>query len=130
MGKTRSNQIALLLLVVSLVVGVVAFYYQDAKAPPEEPVRVVYESKGGLVIFDHAAHTSRMENDCWACHHSDGDEEEKENCRDCHAFNDIPILHAYHQKGEDYVDDDTYQSCMSCHEEKGKDPTNCKGCHK
>ena len=32
--------------------------------------------------------------------------------------------------GEDYVDEDTFQSCMSCHEEGGKDPKNCKGCHK
>jgi len=130
MGKTRSNQIALLLLLTCLIVGVVAFYYQDAKAPPEEPIRVVYESKGGLVVFDHAAHIARMENDCTACHHYDGDEEDKENCRDCHIDNDIPVMDAYHEKGEDFREDDTYQSCMSCHQERGKDPKNCRGCHK
>ena len=130
MGKTRSNQIALLLLLTSLLVGVVAFYYHDTMAPPEEPVRVIYESKGGLVVFDHAAHIARMKNDCTACHHYDGDEEDKENCRDCHIENDIPVMDAYHEKGEDFLDDDTYQSCMSCHEERGKDPKNCRGCHK
>lgn len=130
MGNTRSNQVALLLLVVSLIVGVVAFYHHEAKAPPEEPIRVVYESKGGLVVFDHAEHTARMDDDCMACHHYDGDDDEKENCVDCHADNDIPIMHAYHEKGEDFLDDDTYQSCMSCHEENGQDPKNCRGCHK
>ena len=58
------------------------------------------------------------------------DEEEKENCRECHEGNDIPIMHAYHEKGEDYVDDDDYQSCMSCHKAKGRNPKNCRGCHK
>ena len=130
MRETRSNRIAFLLLLTSLIVGVVAFCYHDAKDPPEEPVRVVYESKGGLVVFDHAAHTERMEGDCVACHHYDGDDDEKENCRDCHLDNDIPIMHAYHEKGEDFLDDDTYYSCMSCHEEGGKDPKNCRGCHK
>lgn len=130
MGKTRSNRIALVLLITSLLVGVAAFYHQETQAPPEEPVRVVYESKGGLVVFDHAAHSARMEDDCIACHHEDGDDDEKENCRDCHIDNDIPIMHAYHEKGEDYLDDDTFQSCMSCHEEWGQDPKNCQGCHK
>jgi len=130
MGKTLSNRIAALLLVTSLAVGVAAFCYYDAKPPPEEPVRVVYKSKGGLVNFDHAAHMARKEDDCTACHHYDGDEDEKENCRTCHLDNDIPIMHAYHQKGEDFLDDDTYKSCMSCHEEKGRDPKNCHGCHK
>ncbi len=130
MGKTLSNRIAVLLLVASLAVGVASFCYYDAKPPPEEPVRVVYNSKGGLVVFDHAAHMARMEDDCTVCHHYDGDEEEKENCRTCHQENDIPIMQAYHQKGEDFQDDDTYQSCMSCHEEKGRNPKNCRGCHK
>lgn len=130
MQETRSNRIALLLLVTSLVTGVVAFHYYDAKAPPKEPVRVVYENKGGLVVFDHAAHIARMEGECTVCHHYDGDEEEKENCRDCHEENDIPIMQAYHQKGEDYLNDDSYSSCMSCHEEKGMSPKNCRGCHK
>ncbi len=125
MGTTRTNQVALLLLVASLITGVVAFYYNDAKAPPEEPVRVVYDSKGGLVVFDHAAHVARMEDDCTACHHT-GDEE---SCRTCHEENDIPVMDAYHEKGEDYQDDDSYQSCMSCHKAEGMNPKNCRGCH-
>ena len=130
MGKNRSNQVALLLLVASLIAGVAAFYYNGSKAPPEQPIRVAYDSKGGLVIFDHAAHIARMDGNCTTCHHYDGDEEEKQDCRSCHEENDIPIMDAYHQKGEDFLDDDTYQSCMSCHEEHGQDPKNCHGCHK
>ncbi|MGW8323885.1 MAG: cytochrome c3 family protein, partial [Thermodesulfobacteriota bacterium] len=76
------------------------------------------------------AHSDWVKGNCSTCHHYDRDEEEKENCRECHESNDIPIMHAYHEKGEDSLDDDTYQSCMSCHEERGKDPKNCRGCHK
>ncbi len=130
MGKNPSNRIALALLIISLAVGVVAFYIRDAQAPPTEPVRVFYDSKGGPVVFDHAAHTDREEGSCLICHHEDGEDEEKENCRDCHDGNDIPIIHAYHEKGEDFLEEEDYQSCMSCHEAKGRDPKNCKGCHK
>ena len=130
MGENPSNRIAYLLLLITLVVGVVAFYYREAQAPPEEPVRVFYDSKGGYVIFDHAAHSDWLEEDCTVCHHEDGEEERPENCRTCHEENDIPMMHAYHQKGEDYIDEDMFQSCMSCHESNGRSPDNCKGCHK
>jgi len=130
MENNRSNQGALLLLVASLLVGVVAFFFHEGKAPPRDPVRIVYESTGGLVIFDHAAHSARAKDNCMVCHHYDGDDEVKESCRDCHEAAGIPFLHAYHEKGEDFADDDAYQSCMSCHEAGGMDPKNCRGCHK
>jgi hypothetical protein len=131
MGKNPLDRMAVVLLLVSLAVGVLAFYIRDAQAPPpENPVRVFYESKGGPVIFDHAAHVLREEQDCTVCHHSDGEEEEKQNCRSCHEENDIPVMQAYHEKGEDYQEDDGYQSCMSCHKAKDRDPKNCRGCHK
>ena len=127
MGENRN---ALIILIVCLVLGVVFFYIRDAQTPPEEPVRILYESKGGAVIFDHAAHSARLEEDCWVCHHMDGDEPEKDNCRDCHIDNEIPIMHAYHEKGEDFLEEEDYSSCMSCHEANGRSPKNCKGCHK
>jgi len=130
MGKNPWDKIAVVLLIVSLVAGVLAFYARDARTPPEDPVRVFYPSKGGAVVFDHKAHVAREDGTCTVCHHYDGDEEEKQDCRTCHEENDIPIMDAYHQKGEDYADDDSYQSCMSCHEAKGRDPKNCRGCHK
>ncbi len=130
MGRNGSNRAVYFLLLAALLVGAAAFYSRDAQAPPQEPVRVLYESKGGLVIFDHAAHSTRLDGDCTVCHHEDGDEEEKESCRACHEENEIPLMETYHQKGEDFLDDDTYQSCVSCHEEGGRDPKNCRGCHK
>ena len=130
MGQNSSNRIAFVVLLVCLVMGVVAFNLRDAQAPPEDPVRVFYDSKGGYVVFDHAAHAQWEDGGCIVCHHYDGDDDEKENCRDCHEENDIPIIDAYHQKGEDYLEEEDFQSCMSCHEAKGRDPKNCRGCHK
>ncbi len=92
MGENLLNRIAFGLLVVTLIFGVAAFYYRDTQAPPDEPIRIFYESKGGPVIFDHAAHSARQE-DCWACHHMDGDEAEKDNCKTCHEENEIPLIH-------------------------------------
>ena len=131
MGENPLSRLLPFLLVIVLLLGVGAgtTYYRERQPLPEEPIRVAYESKGGLVVFDHAAHTGR-EDDCTVCHHYDGDEEEKENCRTCHEENEIPVMHAYHQKGEDFLEDDDYQSCMSCHEAHGRDPKNCRGCHK
>lgn len=129
MGKNPLDKIAVVLLIVSLVVGVLAFYMRDAQEPPDQPVRVFYPSKGGAVVFDHAAHAEWEDGNCGGCHHADGDGSEG-SCRACHEENDIAVMHAYHEKGEDFADDDDYQSCMSCHEAKGRDPKNCRGCHK
>ena len=95
MGTSPSNRLAYVVLILSLLIGVVAIYVRDATAPPDGaggPVRVYYASKGGAVVFDHALHTERESGDCVICHHYDGEEEEKENCRDCHLDNDIPVL--------------------------------------
>jgi len=130
MGKSPLDKVAFVLLIVSLLVGVAALYARESREPPPDPVRVFYDSKGGPVVFDHAAHTRREQGGCTVCHHYDGDDEEKQRCSSCHEDSGIPIMHAYHEKGADYADDDDYQSCMSCHQAKGRDPQNCRGCHK
>lgn len=130
MGENPSNRIAVVLLVVCLAVGLFAIHVRNAQAPPEEPVRIFYPSKGGAVVFDHAAHVDREAGDCVICHHFDGYDDEKENCRWCHEDSGIPIMHAYHEKGEDFEGVEEYQSCMSCHESNDMDPDNCRSCHK
>ena len=133
MGSNPSNRLAYVILVISVVIGVVAIYLRDARAPETGeggPVRVFYDSKGGAVVFDHAKHTAREGGECIVCHHYDGEDEEKGNCRECHEESDIPVIDSYHEKGEDYLEEEDYQSCMSCHEAKGRDPKNCRGCHK
>lgn len=131
MGKSPLDKVAVVLLILSLLAGVAALYARDARQGPAEPVRIFYDSTGGPVIFDHAAHTRREDGNCTVCHHFDGDDEEKGNCRACHEDNGIPVMSAYHEKSADYADDDDFQSCMSCHEAKGLDPkNNCRSCHK
>lgn len=131
MGKSPLDRVAVVLLIASLLVGVVALYARDTRQPPEEPVRVFYDSTGGPVIFDHAAHTRREEGNCIVCHHFDGYDDVKDNCMGCHEDSGIPRMRAYHEKSADYADDDDFQSCMSCHEARGMDvKNNCRSCHK
>lgn len=78
------------------------------------------------VRFAHKRHAA-LTNDCSVCHHfrpKDENALETTRCSACHqdSFNpDYPerigLKAAYHQQ------------CMQCHQNQGKGPVDCKGCH-
>ncbi|MDA8140490.1 MAG: cytochrome c3 family protein [Desulfobacteraceae bacterium] len=115
---------------------------------PEEPLRRMYNTNAGRVLFDHQAHASvkGYALNCLDCHHKHGDEEIPpvacglchpplpqgatfpESCFDCHA-DASEIENPETMKRSDAF----HKQCIGCHEEYGKGPKagseNCSKCH-
>jgi hypothetical protein len=105
-----------------LVVGLLCYgaFYPD---PPEDPVRIVFKSTTGNVIFGHKEHASQEGYgfDCIECHHTMEDTETKpEACGECHYIDSEDIL----KRSEAF-----HTQCIGCHEEGGAGPVECLECH-
>ena len=93
-------------LAVTLVGG--AMVAAQDKKPPE---KLVFQSKGGAVIFTHAAHISREKGECATCHEKLWPQSAQEplkssdGCRTCHQAGG----RAFEMKG----------NCVKCHPDGG-----------
>ena len=120
-GK-KELQFAYTLAVVLLLIGVVAYAALPLKAP-DPPIRIMFKSTAGNVLFDHKEHSSPMGYGfkCEDCHHDiEGEDERPMACGECHM-----------REGEDGPkrSDAFHQLCQGCHEELGLGPVQCSGCH-
>jgi hypothetical protein len=129
------------------LIAIVCYAAFPLKAPGE-PIRRMYFTNAGRVLFDHQKHASvnGIALDCLDCHHKHGDEEIppvacgmchpplKEgitfpaSCLGCHS--DVSEI----QKPEIIKRSDAFhKQCIGCHEEYGKGPgagpQNCSKCH-
>lgn len=101
-----------LIVIVSAVsivaVGLVAYAYAGM------PTEVKYETKYGVVTFDHTAHKDR--GDCKSCHHTGT----FETCKTCHDGEKAPAAKTVYHK-----------TCKDCHKAAAPelDSKKCKGCH-
>ncbi len=126
---------------------------------PEEPIRLMYQTKAGKVLFDHQTHAGDTGYGlaCVDCHHPHPPDEEAENisCGECHfpkanaGEGDEPPP-AYPTEGdrsclechdESEIDesewlnktDAIHKQCWNCHEEYEQGPTSssedCGKCH-
>ncbi len=100
-----------------LIVGVIC-YAAFPEAVPDEPVRILFTSKAGDVLFDHKIHLdeSGYGVECDTCHHEDADD--PQSCSECH--NEDADL----SRG-----DALHQNCKGCHEDEGAGPVQCAECH-
>jgi len=119
-----------------LIVAIVC-YAAFPVTPPEEPLRLIYQTNAGKVLFDHQAHATTKGSAlaCMDCHHAHGGEEIEpvscglchpprragsqfpEFCMDCHS--DISEI-----ENPETVNraDALHQQCTQCHEGFGKGP--------
>jgi hypothetical protein len=127
---------------VLLFVGAIS-YAAFPVQQPEEPVRVMFESVSGKVLFTHKTHAADAGYGiaCQECHHHpEEDDVDLRACKDCHQVpqEDQPVSQACldcHSDGE--VDDtemvktsDAFHSqCIGCHEDYGEGPQECSACH-
>jgi hypothetical protein len=137
MTPQKELKLAYSLAVALLIVGVLSFAAFPAKTP-DEPIRIMYKSVAGKVLFDHKTHRadSGYSLACEDCHHHfefegssgiDGEEPVVQACAVCHPFK--PKEQAYPE------------SCMECHDEEDLDEDvevtkrtdafhdQCEGCH-
>ena len=128
-----------------LVVGVFSYAAYSAE-PPDEPLRIMYQTVAGKVLFNHKAHFSptHFGISCQDCHHHPYGEPELRSCVDCHQVvaeeSGVPeaCLGCHHIDLIRDVEiskssDATHGQCWDCHDEYGAGPgagsENCSGCH-
>jgi len=121
MGMNKENIIAFVILGVCLVVGVICYAAFPLKKP-EKPIRIMFMTTAGNVLFDHKAHFTDYGADCTDCHHDISDDSEKPTpCSKCHlpqGSEEAPKRAvAFHKQ------------CIGCHEDQGAGPTECSECH-
>jgi hypothetical protein len=116
--KTVGYVMAAVLLIVGLIC-----YTAFAKKAPEEPLRIMFKTAGGKVLFSHKTHFSDAGYafECDTCHHMLENEGEKPvSCGECHLAD-----------GEDApkLSDALHKQCIGCHKDSGSGPVECSACH-
>ena len=124
MVSKKALQIAYGLAIVLFIVGAVGYAAFPAKTP-ERPVRLMFQSIAGNVLFDHKTHTdpSGYGLSCRDCHHTlEEGETEAPSCIQCHELEsddpDVPKR-----------DDAFHQQCIDCHKQIEGGPQACNSCH-
>ena len=132
---------------VQLLIIAVVCYAAFPITPPKQPIRLMYETNAGKVLFDHQTHASvnGYALDCFDCHHHPPDDDAAlvacsqchlpdpkqgvvpESCLGCHDASDIEDAE-YPNKADAF-----HQQCIGCHEQFGAGPgsgsENCSKCH-
>ena len=148
MSSKKELQLAYGMAIVLFVVGVVSYTYTAFSAkPPDEPVRIMFKSAAGQVLFSHKVHTavSGYGAACLDCHHHyEEDEESMRACGDCHQIpaEEGAILESCydcHDTDEDTDEaegtkitkkgDAFHTQCINCHQEIEAGPEECSECH-
>ena len=104
-----------------------------AETIPDDKAVITFESKKGVVTFNHSLHATVRSIECASCHHTHQAGEKIKPCSECHKKKETAVAgfsvlapknsKAYHDK------------CKGCHkytlEELAKPagPTKCKLCH-
>ncbi len=102
-----------------LVVGIVC-YAACPQEKPEEPVRIMFQSTAGKILFDHKNHTADEGYGvaCDDCHHEEQDESSSCSGEDCHNSESDPTRGSA-----------LHTNCKGCHEDGGAGPVECAACH-
>lgn len=129
MTSEQQLRLALRLAIVLFVVGVLSYAAFSSPAP-HEPVRLMFQTSAGKVVFGHKTHSdiAGYAISCGDCHHTlaEGEYADAQSCSECHEI--------------DYGDEDVpkrsdafHQQCIGCHVdfEKGPGDTSedCAACH-
>lgn len=121
---------------VQLLLIAIVCYAAFPVEKPETPVRLMYQTKAGKVLFDHKTHTSETGYglDCFDCHHHPPDDESALiACGDCHLKNpDEGVVPESCLECHDAADvedseypkraDAIHQQCTDCHNDYGRGP--------
>ena len=124
MALKKEQQFALVAAVILLLVGIISYSAFSAKVP-EQPVRIMFDSIAGKVLFSHKTHLDDTGYgiSCGDCHHmlEEGDTE-AQTCLECHELvsedEDVP------KRSEAF-----HLQCIGCHEEIEAGPMECDMCH-
>ena len=146
MSPMRERKFAYYLAGILLVVGTISYAAFPVKTP-EQPIRIMFKSVSGNVLFDHKTHgsDSGYGNSCEDCHHHPGEgEADLRACKDCHQIppegESVPKACLDCHDATEVEDTEIMKSsdafhaqCRGCHEDFGEGPGNgseeCSSCH-
>jgi len=139
---------------VAVILAVVAIAGYLRPAPAQEaPIRILFDTKGGKVIFSHISHYRDYKMACATCHHESAERmDEPLRCETCHAleynqeftqghaasFADKKFCARCHHAEfggvvfeHDAHTDDYGADCTDCHHDSDiePDPGSCMDCH-
>lgn len=135
MSPKNERNLIYMLALICLAVGV--FCYAAPTAPPETPVRRMFMSVGGNVLFSHQTHSDTYSLDCAACHHNQSETgtDGEPSCGVCHTADGtyVPALGEGGKFDHDAHGQDLGLACSDCHHEyqegSGSEPQMCGDCH-
>ena len=117
----------ILILILSFMLGYSGSALGDEAVIPADKAVIQFDTKLGVVTFNHQMHSDLSFAECTSCHHTLKPGEEVKTCHECHndKSEDAPkSKKAFHTR------------CTGCHEytaEKGEAtgplPKKCKLCH-
>jgi hypothetical protein len=131
MTSKNETKLGYVIAVVCLVVGVLLYGTLPAE-PPETPVRLMFQSAAGKVLFDHQIHMDRYGLSCSDCHHADeNDSALPVSCSDCHQIEAeyVPALGAGGKFNHDAHSMDFGFDCADCHHMGTEGASHCGDCH-
>ena len=117
--------IPLIIILVMAIIGIIGYTVEETGSP----IRVLFKTKGGNVIFSHKTHLSEYDIKCKKCHHEiePGKPVVKWNCRECHsAGTDYDMICEDRPIHKQCIG----ANCIDCHKEMGMDEKDCGLCHK
>ena len=119
MTSKGEQAFAFALAAILLVVGVVCYAGFSQKSPAE-PVRLMFKTNAGKILFDHKTHSDDAGYGiaCDDCHHEEQEGTSSCSGEDCHGPDSDP------KRG-----DALHMNCKGCHEESGAGPVECAACH-
>jgi cytochrome c553 len=144
MNLKKELRVAYILAAVLLIVGVASYAAFSARAPEKDPVRLMFQTDAGKVLFQHQLHTqpSGYGASCNDCHHHPKDDEAAlRACGDCHGKDEkmteatletcIKCHEADEVKDTQMVKraDAFHTQCIECHKDFEKGPVECSACH-
>lgn len=130
-----------------VLVAIICYAAFPVTAPPDNPIRKIYYTNAGKVLFDHRAHNADTGFGiaCMDCHHHPQDDDAAlvacsschtadvkegqvpDSCLDCHDADEVSDAEYPN------TSDAFHQQCIGCHEEFEKGPQpgseNCSQCH-
>ena len=122
MDQKTERIIAYSLASILFIIGLLC-YTAFAKKAPEQPIRIMFKSTAGKILFDHKEHASESGYglDCNDCHHDLEEEGDRpQACGECHGTDDDDA-----PKRSDAFHD----QCKGCHEDGDSGPVECSECH-
>ncbi|RTZ96589.1 MAG: cytochrome C [Deltaproteobacteria bacterium] len=141
MALKTEIKIAYGVVIYFLFVGILSYTVFSADSP-ETPIRVMYKSATGKVLFDHKTHSGDtgyglackdchhhpMEDDtdyraCGQCHIPGKAESLPKSCLECHDADEIEDTEMLNSG------DAFHGQCIGCHQEFGRGPVDCAECH-